>query len=169
VVAQLCISLLGNPMILQNDVSLKIKRKKARGLVYFLAAHKNPVSRDELHYIFWPGQDLSAAQHNLNVHLSEIRKQMPHIIISDNSYIQIAQDIKIDVRFFDSCFSKEELEEKTLRKALSLYRGDFLNGFNINDASDFDNWKFAQQEHYKLLFIKGLRVLHKSKIRFFEN
>ncbi|HEX3010760.1 MAG TPA: AAA family ATPase [Syntrophomonadaceae bacterium] len=153
----LIINLLGKPIILQNDNPLNIKRKKCRGIIYYLAAHNNPISRYALQEIFWPEHDFSTAQHNLNVHLSEIRRQIPNLIQGDNSSVQISSEIKIDTRLFEMCIEKSDEEE--LQKTLLLYRGDFLDGFTIDNSPEYDNWKLEQQEHFKIIFTRGLAKL----------
>lgn len=154
--SNLTICLLGKPIILQDDIPMKITRTKSKGLIYYLATQNNPVSTDKLLEIFWPNQDFSAAQHNLNVNLYEIRKKIPDLILRDESYVQIVPETKIDAKLFDLYFAKEQFDEEELHRNLALYRGDFLDGFYISDSPEFDNWKLALQEHYLTLYIRGL-------------
>jgi DNA-binding SARP family transcriptional activator len=150
------ICLLGKPMVYVNDIPMNIKRKKCRGLVYFLAAENKPMGRERLQDIFWPDQDICTAPHNLNVHLYEIRRQMPNLIISDNDYIQINPQSTIDTHLFDYSLTTEHHDGEQLQKTLSLYQGDFLEGFSIGESVDFDNWKVNLQEYYLTLYIRGL-------------
>ena len=58
----LSIQLLGTPQVLQDDRPLTIMRKKSRALLYYLAAHDQPLTREQLLAVFWPDSDRVSAQ-----------------------------------------------------------------------------------------------------------
>jgi hypothetical protein len=58
----LTIRLLGTPLVLLDDKPLTITRKKSRALVYYLAAHDNPSTREQILAVFWPDSDRASAQ-----------------------------------------------------------------------------------------------------------
>jgi predicted ATPase/DNA-binding SARP family transcriptional activator len=43
-----------------------------------------------------------------------------------------------------------------LRQAIELYRGDFLEGFNVRDADDFEAWKLNQRDRLHHLAVQAL-------------
>lgn len=148
--------LLGKPDIICNGVSVRIPRSKSRGIVFYLAAQDRDVSRDKLQDMFWPDFTQQSAQHNLNVHLSDIRKKMPGLLESDNEYVRLSANILADCKQFDAYFQADRFNFEQHKNMLMLYQGDFLEGFNISGASDFDLWKSTMREHYLNLYIKGL-------------
>lgn len=142
---------------MQNGAPLDIKRRKCRGIIYYLASHRSPISRDSLQEMFWPDQDYSAARHNFNVILSNIKKQMPGAIVGDGASVQLSPTVDDDASRLEHVLESDRNED--LAEALSLYRGDFLDGFNLEGLPDYESWKSEQREYYQLLFIDGLAKL----------
>ena len=148
--------LLGKPDVIRNGVSVKIPRSKCKGIIFYLASQDKDVSRDKLQDLFWPELKQQTAQHNLNVHLSDIRKHLPGLLESDNAYVRLSADVSIDCKQFDLYFKYDSFDFEKHQYILGLYRGDFLEGFNISGVGDFEIWKSSMREHYLNLFIKGL-------------
>lgn len=45
------------------------------------------------------------------------------------------------------------------RRAVGLYRGEFLEGFFVNNAPEFEDWQFGQRERLRELALQGLALL----------
>lgn len=148
--------LLGKPEIIANETPVKISRAKGKGIIFYLATQDKDVSRDRLQDMFWPELDQQTAQHNLNVNLSSIRKQLPGLIETDSDYVRISSGVNVDCRQFDDYFDADRFEAEKHRAILSLYRGDFLEGLNFSGSNEFDTWRSMMREHYLNVFIKGL-------------
>ncbi|NBJ15037.1 MAG: AAA family ATPase [Dehalobacter sp. 4CP] len=153
------IFLLGKPIISSNELQLQLKRKKCRGLIYYLAEQNRPIGRERLIELFWPNRDIYSAQHNLNVHLYEIKKYIPNIIISNEAYVSIAPEVKRDTQIFESFIVNNSNSIKDTLSTLNLYRGDFLDGFSLSESPAFNDWIILLQEHYKMLMLRGLVTL----------
>lgn len=148
--------LLGKPEILMNGVPVKLSRAKSKGIVFYLATQNKEVSRDKLQLMFWPEFDGQTAQHNLNVHLSNIRKQLPGLIDSDSSYVRLSSNVDVDVQRFEAIAESKSAAYSSYRIVIDLYRGDFLDGLVINGSEEFDTWKQTMQEYYLNIFVDGL-------------
>ena len=48
---------------------------------------------------------------------------------------------------------------QSLQAALALYRGDFLEGFYVRDAPDFEQWLLGQRAQYRESVMQGLHAL----------
>ena len=72
----LSIQLLGTPLILLDDQPLAITRKKSRALLYYLAAHDKPLTREHLLSFFWPDSDRVSAQQVLRTTLHGLRQAL---------------------------------------------------------------------------------------------
>jgi hypothetical protein len=46
-----------------------------------------------------------------------------------------------------------------LRKAIELYRGDFLEGFHVRNAPGFEEWMLGEQERLRQLALQALHML----------
>ena len=47
----------------------------------------------------------------------------------------------------------------SLQAALAVYRGDFLEGFYVRDAPDFEQWVLRQRADYREAVVNGLHTL----------
>jgi DNA-binding SARP family transcriptional activator len=178
----LSIQLLGTPLILQDDQPLTITRKKSRALVYYLAAHDKPVTREELLAFFWPDRDRVSAQQVLRTTLHGLRQALGAALITDEHTLFLAPEVEIDVRTFEANLQRAHVSAlpsgvgrlaqslttnyQQLTTTLQLYRGDFLTGFALSDSAEFDDWLTGQQEHYRRLAIRGfiaLAALHEQQ------
>ena len=175
----LFIRLLGTPLILQDDQPLTIARKKSRALVYYLAAHDKPLTRDQLLAVFWPDSERASAQQVLRTTLHGLRQALGAALIVEENTLALAPDVNIDVRAFESHLQRPismrsvlspraasndqspiaSPDIQLLSSTLALYRGDFLADFSLNDSVEFDDWLAGQQEHYRRLAIRGFIAL----------
>jgi len=158
----LSINLLGTPQILVDGQPLTITRKKSRALLYYLAAHDKPVTREHLLAFFWPDQDRASAQQILRTTLHGLRKALGSDLVVEDDALSISSDVAVDVRTFETSLTAPISNFQLLTSTLQLYRGDFLTDFTLGDAADFDDWTFGQQEHYRRLAVRGYVALSKQ-------
>ena len=72
----LTIQLLGTPLVLRDDQTLTITRKKSRALLFYLAGHDKPLTREQILAIFWPDSDRVSAQQVLRTTLHGLRRAL---------------------------------------------------------------------------------------------
>ncbi len=164
----LSIRLLGTPLVVLDDQPLTITRKKSRALLYYLASHDKPLTRDQLLAIFWPDSDRVSAQQVLRTTLHGLRQALGTALVVDENTLSLAPDTNIDARTFEANLQAQRPTSnlQSLASTLQLYRGDFLAGFALSDSAEFDNWLAEQQEHYRRLAIRGfiaLATLHEQQ------
>src|SRR5512139_1278487 len=144
----LSIQLLGTPLILLDDQPLTITRKKSRALVYYLAAHDKPLTREQILNFFWPDSDRVSAQQVLRTTLHGLRQALSAALITAENSLALASDVEIDARTFEVNLQRPTANLQFLTSTLQLYRGDFLTGFSLSGSAEFDDWIAVQQEHY---------------------
>jgi len=155
----LSIQLLGSPQISANAQPLNLTRRKSRAIVYYLAAHPHPLTRDHLLSLFWPDLDRPAAQQTLRTTLHGLRKTLNSaLLVEENT---LALDADLDTRRFESLFHPPPFTLHELESTLQLYRGDFLSGFALPDTPEFDDWATVERERYRRLAVRGLTALAK--------
>src|SRR5437588_12612040 len=98
----LSIHLLGSPKILRDNERLNLSRRKSRALVYYLAAHPGPVSRDQLLTLFWPDLDRPAAQQTLRTTLHGLRQALGTDVVADDGALYLAPEVEVDARAFEA-------------------------------------------------------------------
>ncbi len=155
----LSIKLLGQPRIELNESLLTVRRRKSRALVYYLAAHTHPRTREHLLGMFWPDLDRAAAQQSLRTTLHELRKVLGEWLVVDNDQLGLSPAAAVDVHTFEQKLSPPVTDPDELRATLALYRGEFLTGFGLDAAPEFDDWLMAQAERYRRLAVRGLATL----------
>lgn len=154
---QLSIILFGTPQLRLGHELLELVRRKNRALIYYLAAHPHPLSRDALLAFFWPDHERAAAQRILRTMVYELRKQLSKSLRVEDEILAV--DAFVDVRQFETALAARNPDLASLSQALELYRGDFLHGFSLPEAPQFDDWIASEQERYRLLAVRGLEQL----------
>jgi predicted ATPase/DNA-binding SARP family transcriptional activator len=132
---------------------------KAPALLAYLAVSKRPVSRDELAGLLWGDQPDEVAKTNLRQVLSNLNKLLgDHIRIARTSVeFNFAQPYEIDALILEET-STDQADFVRLRQVVG-YRGDFLKGFQVKEAPEFEEWVITQREHFHLLALRLLDAL----------
>jgi DNA-binding SARP family transcriptional activator/Tfp pilus assembly protein PilF len=158
-VTTLKIKLLGAPQLTVEGQAFTGLRRKNRALLFLLAAQNHSISRDYLLNFFWPDSERPLAQKVLRTTLHDLHKMLGDAIQIETEAIALAPDTYVDLSVFSSALKSSFSTLQGLEKALELYRGDFLDGFSLPDASQFDDWAAAERERYRLMAIQGLGSL----------
>lgn len=158
----LSIHLFGAPQISYEQHPVTITRRKSRALIYYLAAHTGPLSRDQLLGFFWPDHHRSTAQQNLRTTLYGLRKILGTLLVVDEDTVALVAETEIDTRAFEARLALPGLTLPQLKQALDLYRGDFLSGFSLVDLPEFDDWAAVEREKYRRLAVSGLTRLSQA-------
>lgn len=140
--------LFGCPEITEDGKEVYIPTGKLSAFLYYILL-KKVVSRDEIAGLFWSASNEENAKISLRNALHKIRKMFKeNIILSPNKSILMLNetvDFYIDVK---------EFEENPMEN-LSLYTGDFLKGFYVKDAVEFECWTSELSSFYKEIFIRS--------------
>ncbi|MCC6190733.1 MAG: AAA family ATPase [Anaerolineales bacterium] len=155
----LSIDLLGPPRLQRDGETLRLARRKSRALVYFLAAHSEPVTREQLLSVLWPDLDRPAAQQTLRTTLHGLRKLLGPALLADDGRLALAPETRVDVRAFEAHLRGPRPGPDQLRAGLALYRGDFLEGFSLAGTPSFDDWAALERERCRRLAVRGLAIL----------
>ncbi len=158
----LSIRLLGAPHITYADQPVAISRRKSRALLYYVAAHPTPLSRDHLLPFFWPDSDRQAAQQNLRATLYGLRKILGDLLQVEDDNVALATGTLVDVRSFALQLAQPSADLAALQQVLALYQGDFLDGFMLADLPEFDDWAAVEREHYRRLAVTGFTRLSQA-------
>ena len=160
--------LLGPPQIEVDDQPVEIPRRKAIGLVSHLAVNDEmSQQRDGLATLFWPAYDQRRARAALRSALWVLNKSPLSawlLIEPETVSLRLEPDpatqsdpLWLDVTHFRQLLAIAQNHDHPpdevcpaclswLTEAVSLYRDDFLAGFTLPDAPDFDEWQFFQTE-----------------------
>ncbi|MBX3054456.1 MAG: AAA family ATPase [Caldilineaceae bacterium] len=142
--------------------------RKAEALLYYLACTGRAHSRESLAALLWGESTDSAARANLRKVLSILHQLLPaHLHIErqtvgfrvDSPHSVDAARFATDVTVLTTAASLTQPQVTSLQTALSLYRDDFLAGFYVKGAPEFERWLLAERGRLRELAVQGLQRL----------
>ena len=145
------LELLGDLLIRSADGSLvTVGAKKSQALLAYLAMKPaQHVSRERLAGLLWSSSGPDQARQSLRQTLSTIRKELlqvapkQKILIEDGDLLSLDRSVSCDVPELEALVSAAT--EEALKQAIDLYRGDFLDGFVINEDR-FDQFVIGERD-----------------------
>ena len=100
---------------------------------------------------------------NLRVVLSSLRKALGDNIDIQRDRAGLSPDanIRVDVQELLDVMSSpaDRATIDCLKEALDLYQGSFLLGFNLRNASMFENWVTVERQHFRTVFDNKFQAL----------
>jgi len=158
---------------IDGKLLMGFRSDKARALLAYLSMESHrPWARTTLAGLFWPEISEHSALGNLRNALSNLRKVLGEVK-RDSSFLDIAQetiqfnqssDSWLDVKAFldlvpqGGSISSHEIDRKCLERSISLYRGDFMDGFSI-DSPSFEEWMLTTRERLRQKLLQSIRLL----------
>src|SRR5512136_506935 len=97
----LIVQLFGSPQLTLQGRAIKLTRRKSRALVYYLAAHTQPLTRDHLLAFFWPDTPRPAAQQVLRTTLHGLRKALGTALLVQEDSVALSEETRVDAREFE--------------------------------------------------------------------
>ena len=163
--AQLEIRLLGSLQFLRDNTPITdFISNKVPALLAYLAVTRRAHTRDKLAALLWGEMTDADAKNNLRQALTNLRKIADdHLTITRDS-IEFTGDGFVDSIEFDSALrSASSLDPERgaaiLTDSLRLYRADFLEGFHVRDAPDFEDWALTERARLRELALQALHTL----------
>ncbi|MDP1548090.1 MAG: tetratricopeptide repeat protein [Anaerolineales bacterium] len=145
---------------------------KAPALLAYLAVTHRAHSRDKLAALLWGEISDADAKNNLRQALANLRKYFDDELTITRDTLEFTGDCFLDSAQFESDIktaSSLDLEpfDQTqgkpasviLTDSLRLYRGDFLEGFHVRDAPEFENWMLTERARLRELALGALHTL----------
>lgn len=145
----------------------RFRTRRVASLLAYLAYFRQGLhSRDQISEMLWPDADSEASRRNLRQALSSMRLAIEPAPLPKGSVVQSIHDgvqlnpetVTTDVAEFESLVQQGKREEdpkrviQYLTRAVSLYKGDLLPGFN-------DEWIWAHRLRLEDLYLSALKRL----------
>jgi DNA-binding SARP family transcriptional activator len=136
-----------------------IGAKKSQALLAYLAMKPSQhVSREKLASLLWSSTGPDQARQSLRQTLSTVRKELQEIAPSQKTLIEEGDLLSLDKSVTCDVAEVESLiaigTEDALQQAIDLYRGDFLDGFVINEER-FDQFVLGERDRLHRLAIRA--------------
>ena len=144
----LSLKLLGSPSVFLDQEEVFFPFAKINALIYYL--HINgAVNREEIAGILWENKDNQTAKKNLRNTIYQANKLLggDWIIAPNRTVLSLNPTFKIE----------SDVESFIAQPAehLSLYQGDFLQGFYLKDSEAFDYWVSKMRNQYEQLYVQA--------------
>jgi predicted ATPase/DNA-binding SARP family transcriptional activator len=151
----------GAPTATSEIQLVKLETRTAQALLFYLACQGRPISRDGLAELLWPERSQGQALANLRLALHRLRRQIdPFLLVTRQSVgLNANVAIEVDVANFEKHLAAGQLEAAT-----ALYRGDFLDGFYLDDSPLFEQWTMLERERLRTLALAAWQQLIEQRI-----
>lgn len=164
----LALNLLGTPEVTQDGrLVTGFRSVKARALLFYIAVSDQPESRAKLAGFLWGDLPEKNANANLRKTLTNLRKLVgSHLVITRETVaVDRANPPWVDVCEFE--LAVDSSNPVRLETAVSLYHGDFLEGFYVEGVPEFETWLLAERHrlHEKLLLALHSLAKHYAALR----
>ncbi len=162
----LVLSLLGPFHVTLDGQPVRFATHSARALLGYLAAQpERPHRREVLADLLWPDRPEAIARHSLSQTLLRLRQAihdqdatLPFLHITPQTVQFNAAPAVIDVAHFEALLAACQAHSHPslgtcapcldrLRRAVALYRGDFLQDLFVKGAQPFNEWTLFEREH----------------------
>lgn len=150
-------TLLGQVLLVKNGQPLsRFRSQKEAALLIYLAQTGQTHSREFIAELLWDGRTTQQSLSNLRTALARLRKQVGDALLVTRKSLALSPEICQQV---DAVILLQTLAEigqidttakaDTLQKALDSYHGDFLAGFYLPDAPNFEQWMLVTRAHIR--------------------
>ncbi len=150
---------LGGVAVVDNsgkDTGAAASQRRTLALLSVLAV-AGPVgmSRDKLVALFWPEADSERGRHALTQALYSARRvlQCDDLFVASADVRLNDSHITTDVRDLESALTSD------LERAVSLYKGPFLDGFYLPGSREFEQWCSTQRDRIEAKIARALEQL----------
>lgn len=170
--SHLNLALLGTPEVRHDGHPVTFPTRKTLALLVYLAVAGGTVSREQITALLWPESNSELGRASLRKALTYLRQALDpdnsqaHFQAErDSLSLDPASGIEVDVWALQEAaqMTRQPLLSSSsamtalpsaqvrrllepLQQAIVLYRGDFLAGFSLSDAPEFDDWASLQRE-----------------------
>ena len=128
-------------------------QKRRLALLALLAASgERGMSRDQLLAYLWSESAAGNARHSLEQLLHTLRRALGESVFSGTNPVGLNSEVVAsDVAEFERALARGALAD-----AVTLYHGQFLDGFYLDDAPEFERWTTGERAHLATRYSEAL-------------
>jgi DNA-binding SARP family transcriptional activator len=183
---QLHLYALGPPEVRLGENLVNFPTRKTLALLIYLAIETSPQPREALAALLWPEASPERSHGSLRNTLDHLQTalrqasghfQTSYLLVTHNSLgLNPDADIDFDLKTVERAYAQARADRSSrtlpegsaslplLQSAAACQRGDFMAGFSLGDAPDFDDWVAIQREVWNRRL--GLILDRLSEIQF---
>ena len=158
------IRMLGPPELIFGGRALRFSRRKTMALLLYLAGRVGGIASNSAAGLLWPEFPPDKARASLRHAIADsaVVVGRPLIVRSGMNLVFSPQlEIASDVAVFREAATSGLMDKnrESLLRAARVYRGDFLDGFYLDDAVRFEDWQLLEAENLRSLAAEVLSRL----------
>src|SRR5213594_4955638 len=120
-------------------------RKNLALLVYLVRSPKRLRTREHLVGLLWADKPEKDARHSRNEAVRVLRQSTGGGLEADAAQVRVAPGVvELDTDALEAFAAAGDYNA-----AVGLVQGEFLEGFSVPGASEFDNWLVAERDHWR--------------------
>lgn len=158
--------LFGQPKFRMNGLALEgFATGRPAALLVYLMVTGQPQSRATLVELLWDADSEQKARNNLRYVLRDLRKIVGDYLEVAGEMLAFNQNLPhwVDSAVFTTHLRRittggQAAGPESLAELLDLYKGEFLDGFQVADAPFFDDWLTTQRRYMHDLYIQALHM-----------
>jgi DNA-binding SARP family transcriptional activator len=143
-----------------SGAMVSLSAKKGQALIIYLAIKPGQrVSRDKVAMLLWSSTGPEQGRQSLRQTLSTLRRDLQSlspdakILVEENELLGVDETlVEVDSASFESLVASGS--EAALIEASRLYRGDFLDGFQLNEER-FDQWVLGDRDRLHRMALRA--------------
>jgi DNA-binding SARP family transcriptional activator len=177
---------LGPPEVRLGEYLVSFPTRKTLALLIYLAIESDAQPREALAALLWPEASPERSHGSLRNTLDHLQTalrkasgqaQTSYLLVTHNSLsLNPDANIDLDLQTVERAYAQARADRSSrtlpegsaslplLQSAVACQRGDFLAGFSLGDAPDFDDWAAIQREVWNRRL--GLILDRLSEIQF---
>jgi DNA-binding SARP family transcriptional activator/tetratricopeptide (TPR) repeat protein len=161
------INLLGSCHVVWQESPFTIPRRQTRALLYLLAARLEPVARARIAFLFWPDEPDAVARRQLTRLLSSLRAALPRpdLLRVDEETVALEPTL-VQSDSQQLIAARADADPAALERAVALYRGPFMAGFDLPGAPEYEAWQAQTARHienHALTLLEQLVMHHTAQ------
>ena len=127
----------------RGPITGRSAQRRRIALLAILAVARRGVSRDKLIGYLWEEADTDRARRLLSEAVYVLRKSL-----GEDAVLAAGDELRLNeaVVGCDVVAFTTALESRNFAAAAALYRGPFLDGFFVGDASEFEQWVEGERD-----------------------
>jgi predicted ATPase/DNA-binding SARP family transcriptional activator len=156
--------LLGRPLIeLGGETVDGFISEKALALLAYLAVQRSSLARERLAGLFWGAMPEERARANLRMAVYNLQQLLPERLQATRLSMAFNRQSAywLDLEQFESqlAIDPQLLPHpiETLKRALSLYRGEFMQGISLDGSPELEEWLLLERERLRQLALEGFQ------------
>lgn len=139
-----------------EEPTLAARPRKLAVLAWLALRPGRRATRDRIIGVFWGGRGEERARNSLSDALSHLRR-----VLGRNAIRTQAGDVVVDTETTLDVDALELIEAANAgehQRVITLYAGPFLDGVDVDDAPEFDDWRDRERARFAAIFARSAAV-----------